>query len=245
MAEKYVAVTAGDFILKDGMNAAIHGLRVAYLKMLERAGAIPIVLDNSEREKVLLSYADKFDALLLTGGGDIHPRRYKHTQHELTGKLGMDLDEARDEAEIILVQEFYKRGKPILGICRGVQMLNVVFGGDLIQDVTQEISELTETHLNPPKKGGWGVAVHEVVLQENSKLRSILGVESLPVNSMHHQAIQRPGEGLIVVGKSRHGIVEAIEHSSEQFVMGVQWHPEQLPDDPYGRKLFDAFVGAI
>ena len=153
--------------------------------------------------------AERMDGLLLSGGGDIHPSYYgKH----LTG-LDTSVDQQRDEREWELLQQFCERKKPVLGICRGIQVIDVFFGGTLFRHLgTAHVHDTT---------------IHTVVTSEGGRLRSLFG-ETLPVNSYHHQAIRTLGAGLHVTAVSdADGVIEAIEHDSLP-VMAVQWHPERM-----------------
>ena len=178
---------------------------------------------------------DSFDALILCGGNDIAPHRYgQENTHSV------DLDEARDEREIALLQMYLKAQKPILGICRGMQLINVVLGGSLKQDIGDPLHFFHSQWDKPDYK------VHPVCTAEESLLRKLYG-EVFTVNSLHHQALDRLGEGLRATAFSEGGIVEAVEHGSLP-ILGVQWHPERLccqmrrPDAEDGAPIFQWFT---
>lgn len=181
-----------------------------------------------------ISQAKDCDALLLPGGGDIDPARYGQT---LAGSEEPDLQ--RDAAELHLVSDFTSWGKPILGICRGIQMINVALGGELIQDIPTAAE-----HRHDPVIGD---RTHKVTAEESSFLFSLYGGE-FSVNSAHHQALGRIAPGLRVVARSeRDGIVEAVEWP-EKRIYGVQWHPERMSfdlrreDTVDGRYIFEFFL---
>ena len=181
-----------------------------------------------------ISQAKDCDALLLPGGGDIDPARYGQT---LAGSEEPDLQ--RDAAELHLVSDFTSWGKPILGICRGIQMINVALGGELIQDIPTAAE-----HRHDPVIGD---RTHKVTAEENSFLFSLYGGE-FSVNSAHHQALGRIAPGLRVVARSeRDSIVEAVEWP-EKRIYGVQWHPERMSfdlrreDTVDGRYIFEFFL---
>lgn len=181
-----------------------------------------------------ISQAKDCDALLLPGGGDIDPARYGQT---LAGSEEPDLQ--RDAAELHLVSDFTSWGKPILGICRGIQMINVALGGELIQDIPTAAE-----HRHDPVIGD---RTHKVTAEENSFLFSLYGGE-FSVNSAHHQALGRIAPGLRVAARSeRDGIVEAVEWP-EKRIYGVQWHPERMSfdlrreDTVDGRYIFEFFL---
>lgn len=180
-----------------------------------------------------LSLAKSCDGLLLPGGGDIDPARYGQSP------AGSETpDPQRDEAELSLVADFLSWGKPLLGICRGVQMLNVALGGTLIQDIPTALD-----HKRDPDQGD---QVHLVTVPESSFLYPLYGGE-LAVNSAHHQALDVLGSGLRLAARSqKDGVIEAVE-APDKRAYGVQWHPERMsfalrrPDTVDGRPIFEFF----
>ncbi|WP_200763563.1 gamma-glutamyl-gamma-aminobutyrate hydrolase family protein [Nitrosophilus alvini] len=172
-----------------------------------------------------------FDALVISGGIDISPSVYgKKTEIAKT-------DPKRDAMEMKLLENALKRNIPVLGICRGMQMINVFYGGTL----HLEIHELDLNRPHPktplPKK--------KIFINPHTKLREILKVDECSVNALHHQAIEKIAPKLIAAAHDENGITQAIEHQNERFVMGVQWHPEFLPYSPLQRRIFKAFVKNI
>ena len=195
-----------------------------YVEALEAHGAIVTA-------EYLPKYSDEYDGLLLSGGVDIHPRHYGQ---EIDGSVG--IDEARDAAEIELLRHFVEAKKPVMGICRGHQLINVFFGGSLIQHI-----DTADDHR------GEGDAVHSVDSADSAILTSLFG-SHFPVNSSHHQAVSRLGEGLHTVQvSSLDGICEGIEHDTLP-IFAVQWHPERTtlerarPDTVDGGAIFKYFV---
>ena len=187
-----------------------------YRRWVESAGGRAVFGDASDGQ------GRKWDALLLPGGGDLEPWRYGQ---ENTASRGLEPE--RDEAELRLLQEFTALGKPVLGVCRGLQTINVFFGGTLAQDV--------------PGHGAWeeGDRLHGVRTAP-SPLRPLWG-ERVTVNSAHHQAADRLGSGLRAVQWTGDGVVEALCHERLP-VWAVQWHPERLGDRSPGRRLMGAFL---
>lgn len=176
--------------------------------------------------------ADDYDGLILCGGSDIHPKFYGE---DIRGAVNIDLE--RDECEIALAEAFVRSGKPILGICRGCQLINIYFGGSMIQHL--------DTYKDHKKEGD---AVHEVISEEEGAASLLYGAE-FSVNSMHHQAINDLGSGLKVTLRSKKdGIIEAIEHERLP-IIGFQFHPERMclskrrEDTVDGIEIFKKFIG--
>ncbi|UNK45191.1 gamma-glutamyl-gamma-aminobutyrate hydrolase family protein [Arthrobacter sulfonylureivorans] len=164
-----------------------------------------------------------FDGLLVLGGGDIHPSLYG--QRPIAAP-GYGVDERVDQAEIALVRSAAASGLPVMGICRGMQVINVAFGGTLIQDLGP--ASIHQVHTEAP-----GMSDHEVVIGPDTLLASALGAGSTMVRSGHHQAVQDLGAGLLATAEAPDGVIEAIEHE-DHWVLGVQWHPED-PDTTFGQ----------
>jgi putative glutamine amidotransferase len=158
---------------------------------------------------------EDFDALIVSGGNDIGPELYGET-----AQPHARIDPQRDRLEIAWVRRALQSGVPILGICRGAQLLNVVLGGSLITDL-RPVRRLTSNRASI-------LATKQVKLRRASRLRQLLDRDQLRVNSLHHQAVGRPGEGLRIVARDRDGICQAIEHGDGHRILGVQWHPEYL-----------------
>jgi putative glutamine amidotransferase len=181
---------------------------------------------------------DSLDGLLLSGGADINPARYGHSN------AGSDeVDDARDELEMRLLREALAADVPVLAICRGLQVFNLVCGGTLIQHLPS-----TPVHRVRPKgaESGWHPAAHQIRVEPNTLLAEIIGAGEHEVNSRHHQAIERLGEGLIETARSIDGVIEAIEKPGAAFAVAVQWHPEdRIFVSEADRKLFMAFAASI
>jgi putative glutamine amidotransferase len=206
-----------------------------YAHAVLASGGIPLILPvTGGRLRRLL---DRVDGLLVTGGDfDIHPRHYG----EKPGKhLGV-LKEARTDFELELIFLALKRNQPVLGICGGEQAINVALGGSLYQDIASELPHAIEHRQSALKEIGG----HPVAIRSGTKLKTIIGKASLEVNSTHHQAVKRPGRGLIVSAAAPDGVIECIESLDHSFVLGVQWHPESLIDNPPQRRLYVAFIRA-
>lgn len=202
-----------------------------YIKSLARAGAGMRWVELSDPEQAVQD-ALTCDGLLLPGGGDMDPKFYGQERIPACGEPNL----LRDAAEPLLLRAFLAADKPVLGICRGIQVMNAVLGGDLYQDIKPF------EHL--PHNGHWA-KVHTVTVRRGTLLSRILGQDTVLVNSQHHQAVDRVAPGFTLAALSEDGIVEAIEKPDARFCLGVQWHPEWLSDaDPAMQGLFDAFVNA-
>lgn len=210
-----------------------YGVPEGYVEAVRRAGGLPIlVLPGDPRSPGEL--LERFAGLLLVGGGDVDPRRYGQEPHaELYG-----LEPDRDELEIALLHEADRRGLPTLCVCRGMQVLNVAFGGTLIQHLPDD--PRYRPHGTP---SGEDELLHEVRLTQGSRVARAAGTETLTCSSHHHQGVDRLGEGLVATGHAPDGLVEAIEREGPGWMVGVQWHPEDTAAaDPAQQGLFDALV---
>ena len=202
-----------------------------YMESLARAGARMRWVELSDPEQAVQD-ALTCDGLLLPGGGDMDPKFYGQARIPACGEPNL----LRDVAEPLLLRAFLAADKPVLGICRGIQVMNAVLGGDLYQDIKPF------EHL--PHNDHWA-KVHTVTVRRGTLLSRILGQDTVLVNSQHHQAVDRVAPGFTLAALSEDGIVEAIEKPDARFCLGVQWHPEWLSDaDPAMQGLFDAFVNA-
>lgn len=202
-----------------------------YIESLARAGAGMRWVELSDPEQAVQD-ALTCDGLLLPGGGDMDPKFYGQERIPACGEPNL----LRDAAEPLLLRAFLDADKPVLGICRGIQVMNAVLGGDLYQDIKPF------EHL--PHNDHWA-KVHAVTVRRGTLLSRILGQDTVLVNSQHHQAVDRVAPGFTLAALSEDGIVEAIEKPDARFCLGVQWHPEWLSDaDPAMQGLFDAFVNA-
>ena len=209
------------------------GVPAAYIEALHRAGGqeavlLPVEIADDEAARRL----ERFDALLLIGGGDVDPARYGEEPHpSLYG-----VEPERDAFEIALARAAVDRGVPTLAVCRGSQVLNVALGGTL----TQHLDDEGLAGHGDPRTGG--SLHHPVRLEAGSRVAEAMGVERADCASHHHQGLAKLGEGLLATGWADDGVVEAVEHEAG-WVVGVQWHPEEMArHDPVQQGLFDALV---
>lgn len=207
-----------------------------YVKALAAVGAAPLLLPIVESNDLLIrAQLQKVDGLLLSGGYDVNPLLYGE---EPLPELEYIMPE-RDEYEIKLIQIALEMNIPILGICRGMQILNVACGGTLYQDLNQ----FSSNHLKHLQKSKTDTASHTVEFIPDTRLHRIMGIPVTRINTFHHQAVKDPAPGFIINGKAKDGIVEGIEKTGEQFVMGVQWHPEMMMEKDAGMlNIFQSFI---
>lgn len=223
-----IGVTSSPSLHEDQLLEAIDR---AYVAGVGRAGGLPFVLpvlDPGEAASVLAG----LDGIVFAGGGDVDPARYAdaaspHVQ-------GVDPD--RDAYEIGLAQAALAMGLPMLGVCRGSQVLNVALGGTLVQHLPDV------TDLEHRAKERWAEEVHSVRVLPGSRLRAVVGRDVIGVNSLHHQAVAKVGGGVQAVGWAEDGTIEAIEGTGRNRILGVQWHPELLLEDTSHMALFGWLV---
>jgi putative glutamine amidotransferase len=231
-------MTCSELPVSESGTRIRFGQNETYVDAILRAGGTPVLIPSVPDGRLRPLY-DLIDGLLLPGGVDIHPARYGEEIHERCGKITPQ----RDEVELHLARWAMDEGKPLLAICRGIQVLNVAMGGSLYQDLEAQARGALRHNWFPGFRRDR--LSHPVEIAAGARLAAILGTTSLQVNSLHHQAVRRLGERLIAVGRSPDGVVEAVEAGDHPFAMGVQWHPEELvAADPSARRLFDVFVAA-
>ncbi|GAB4311110.1 MAG: gamma-glutamyl-gamma-aminobutyrate hydrolase family protein [Candidatus Sumerlaeia bacterium] len=218
------------------MQAPRAVLNVLFTQAIETAGGVPLIIPPRLTAASLDALLDAMDGLLLSGGPDLPPQMYGQSSHPLTRPL----QDTRAVNAVHLVKGAIGRGLPVLGVCFGCQALNVALGGTLVQDIhtTPHPARVKHKYHFCPD-----FTEHSVSIAAGSRLESIMGGTHMIVNSCHHQAVARPGEGLRVVAQAPDGIIEAVEGPADRgFVLGVQWHPEYLTDRSEHLALFRALV---
>ncbi len=211
-----------------------------YVEGVAGAGGVPVVLPPVGDERAAAAIIRSLDGLLLSGGSDLNPGYYGE---EPAPELGPTIPE-RDAFEMALVGLALRRGVPVFGICRGMQILNVALGGTLYQDLPSQWEGDVLKHRQVTPK--WQ-PTHEVEVREGAYIAEVMGREVVKVNSYHHQGIKDLAEGLVVTGRSSDGVVEAVEARdlSERWLLGVQWHAEAMRGaGPQQERLFEAHVSA-
>jgi putative glutamine amidotransferase len=236
MVAPLIGITTSVTVDKTPERAYVNG---AYIRAVQAAGGIPVLLTPQFAPEVQAALWRRLDGLLLTGGGDIEPARFGEAGHPTVA----DVSPARDDLELGLTRRAVTEDLPLFAICRGIQVLNVALGGTLVQDIPSQWPNALAHSQTAPRHE----ATHAVkIMGEGTLLGRVLGALEVEVNSMHHQAIKQLGDGLREVAWAPDGIVEGVEMpGDERFVLGVQWHPEELvPHDPAARNLFEALIAA-
>lgn len=236
MISPLIGVTAEHATSESGLTKVSVG--EAYLKALYQAGACPVIIPPGMPEEIFSDLFPRLDGILFTGGGDIHPRAYGDSSHPEI----KEIDEDRDRTEFTILENILKNGLPFLGICRGLQVINVGLGGTLYADIASQHSQALKHDFYP----NWdrNHLAHEVEVDKKSRLMNILGNHQQMVNSLHHQAVRQLAPGLVATAHSPDGLVEALEVNDHPFGIAVQWHPEWLTEHEAMRGLFGALVAA-
>lgn len=234
MQRPVIGITANVSIPEAGILPETEKLSVNndYIKAISLAGGLPIILPVATSDDQILHQADVVDGIILAGGYDIDPMLYGEEPD--TG-LGYICPE-RDLYEIKLTHAVYAADKSILGICRGIQVLNVAFGGTLYQDLPSLAGPVSHMQKASP-----GVPFHTITMASDSQLYGIFG-SSARTNSFHHQSVKEAAPGFRITAWAKDGVIEGIENKNERFVLGVQWHPEKMIAYPAMRLLFKRFV---
>lgn len=213
-----------------------------YLWAVEAAGGVPLLIPLSEDLDAVRVLFQLCDGILLPGGEDIDPAYFGEQPHPQLGSV----DRVRDEVELALCRWAREQRKPLLGICRGIQVLNVAFGGTLYQDIPSQLPAAADHYASRREPGDESPErmAHAIVLEPGSWLAARLDAGELMVNTYHHQSVKEAAPGLHIVARSPDGVIEALEGDGDQFVVGVQCHPERLWDgaDVRWQQLFRGFV---
>jgi putative glutamine amidotransferase len=240
IAKPIIGISSSLLTIDSGSFLGYERLFVGYdyIEGIVQAGGIPLVLPVIEEESVIVEQMKSVQGLLLSGGYDVSPHFYGE---EPTPGLEA-VNQKRDIHEMQLIRHAHQAGKPIFGICRGMQLLNVAFGGTLYQDIQSSIPHPLQ-HL---QKTYPHVATHQVEVVKDSLLHQLLNQEVVSVNSYHHQTIKTVAPSFLINARSKDGIIEGIENRNGSFICGVQWHPEMMfKKSALMFKLFEGFVQAV
>lgn len=240
MPKPLILITAGrqNRHAPDGdLQAVTTGVNLDYVHAVLRAGGTPLLAPRHMDGEATAALVEIADGLLLTGGGDVVSLAYGAEPHPASAYQ----DPVRDAMELAATRAALARNLPILGICRGIQLLNVALGGTLIQDIPTEISNA----LGHYARAVAPVQMHTVDIEDGSLLARVLDAPALAVNSYHHQAIEKLGRGLRVNCRARDGVIEGVESDEDHPILAVQFHPEEhAATDPRMQALFNWLVGA-
>ena len=216
----------------------LSSLAEAYIEALSQAETCPVLIPNLVPEAALDNLLSRLDGVLFTGGGDIMTSYYQDADHPKVS--GVEAD--RDRLELLILERVVNDGKPFLGICRGLQLINVGLGGTLYADIADQVPGAARHDCYPDWERDY--LAHSVEVGQGTRLAGILGEGMVEVNSLHHQAIRELAPDLVATAYSPDGIVEAVEMPDHPYGIAVQWHPEWLTAHNAMRALFADFAGA-
>jgi putative glutamine amidotransferase len=223
----------------EGSGLPIIGSPRVYIKALTLGGAVPIIIPLGLGKDELARLVSRLDGVLFTGGGDIDVNHFQGSAHPHV----YGVDKERDQLELILLDLVMESRLPFLGICRGLQLINVGFGGTLYTHIMDQMPGALDHSYR--EGDSYSRIAHSVKLEAKSHLATIFDNEQVEVNSLHHQGIERLGAGLVSCGLAPDGLVEAVEVKDYPFGVGVQWHPELLSQEGHAGKLFSAFIAEM
>jgi putative glutamine amidotransferase len=230
-----IGITSTLVSLKPGTTGSY--VADGYFQGVARCGAIPVIIPLVSDEQVVFELIERVDGVLFSGGEDIGPHWYGEVPHHQLGEV-LPL---RDRIEISALRYTLQLNKPVLAICRGIQVLNVAMGGSLIQDIPTQLPDACQHMQKAPRPE----PSHHVNIIQNTRLHKITGEPRLFTNSFHHQAVKQVAPGFIISAHTDDGVVEAIESNNHNFAVGIQWHPEMMwSQDDIMLKLCEAFVEA-
>ena len=207
-----------------------------YGRAIEMSGGLPLALPYIEDEELIDAFIEICDGFLFTGGADIDPKYYGETQKDACGEVEF----ARDKLESIVMRKALLSNKPIFGICRGLQMINVAMGGTLYQDIPTQL----ETDVLHRQKEDKYEPSHPIFVEKDTPLFHLVNKDVMLGNSFHHQGIKRLAMGLKVMARASDGIIEAVYAPDKTFLRAYQWHPERLYKDSDNKAMFDEFISA-
>jgi putative glutamine amidotransferase len=239
-----IGVTTQTLQAIDGIPAGLpHSvvMNERYYEAAAAAGGAPVLIPLLKEDDALRATYEACDGILIPGGVDMDPATYGETPHDRLGRI----DPERDRVELQLTRWCIEDRKPLLGLCRGLQVINVAQGGTLYQDLDAQLTGAIRHDYFPTYGFARDHLSHDVAVAPSTRLRSLVDTERLPVNSMHHQGVKQLGRGLVACARASDGLIEAVESPNGHWMIGVQWHPEVFEhDDPHTRDLFRGFVKA-
>ncbi len=228
-----IGITTTHYKQKDPLPGS--GVSEAYVRAVHEAGGLPLLIPSGMKVGELENLAERLDGILFPGGGDIDPQYFNGKPHNRV----YDIIPERDETELNLVRLAVDDGLPFLGICRGIQVINVALGGTLYTDIADQLPGALKHDYTERK-----TMAHAIQVQAGSRLAGVVGTTKFEANSLHHQGIETVAAPLKAVAWATDGLVEAVENPGHPFGLAVQWHPEWLLEKREMRNLFTAFVAA-
>jgi len=234
----YPLVGLPTLAIPPGLKPPRYGINQSYVRALTAAGCAPVLIPILDDDQRLRAIYERLDGIVFPGGADIAPGEY---HEEPIGDLNV-VEAARDRTELTLARWAFADDLPTLGICRGQQVLNVALGGSLWQDLRDQ--GVTDVEHSDADGRARSALTHRVRLDPDSRLAQLIDETDIEVNSLHHQAIKTIAPELRVTGKSDDGVIEAVESSERRFLIAVQWHPEEIDELGWVRRLFQGFAKA-
>lgn len=236
MAKAIIGISAGR--VRAGQEVIRAAVNQRYVEAVQKAGGIPVIVPVGITARQFSTLFSRLDGFLLTGGDDIDPLQYGDEMHPSVG--GVDV--VRDEMEIAMVKWLLKEKKPLLGICRGFEIINVALGGTLYTHIADQLPNALHHPCYPDLPRD--LLAHDVRIESGSRLAQIMGKTQVEVNSLHHQGVKSLAPGLTASARASDGLLEGFEIDEYPFALGVQWHPEELVHFPHMLALFKALVQA-
>ena len=234
----YPLVGLPTLAIPPGPKPPRYGINQSYVRALVASGCAPVMIPLLDDDERLRAIYERLDGIVLPGGADVAPEAYGE---EPIRDLNV-VEAPRDRTELMLARWAFADDLPVLGICRGQQVLNVALSGSLWQDLRHQ--GVTSVEHSDADGRARTALMHRVRLDPDSRLAQLIDETEIQVNSLHHQAIKTIAPQLRVTGKSDDGVIEAIESPERRFLIAVQWHPEEIDDLPWVRRLFQGFARA-
>ncbi len=231
-----IGISASTLVLAGMRGVSRFALSNFYVRCVTEAGGLPLILPNVTPDTAA-SYLSRLDGLILSGGLDVDPIFYGQEPMPDLGQV----DQVRDAFELELARGSREEGIPTLAICRGAQVMNVAFGGTLLQHIPNQIENALKHEQEAIRRDALS---HSLDIVPGTRLHELAGTDHLRVNTFHHQACDRVADGFVVSARAPDGVIEAIEDPEHPFCVAVQWHPERRPKDELSRSLFAALVDA-
>jgi putative glutamine amidotransferase len=236
---RYPLIGLPTLAIPPGPKPARFGINQSYVRALAAAGCAPVLIPSLDDEDHLRAIYERLDGIVFPGGADVAPGEYGE---ELIEDMNVVVEPARDRTELTLARWAFADDLPVLGICRGQQLLNVALGGTLYQDLRRQ-GVTTVDHSDADGRAR-NALLHRVRLDPDSRLAQLIDETSIEVNSLHHQAVKAVAAPLKATGTADDGVIEALESDDRRFLIAVQCHPEEIDDLPWVQRLFAGFAQA-